>query len=378
LLSGGVPVTAYVGGSTYTVRVKGTQSSSSFTLPNFGFQLAAVKTSTSLNAGTLTAITGTHAAFVSTVRLIEHNASMPATTGTGGIGSTYVVDIPWSAPIAGTGSVTLFGVINAVNGNGAAESGDKWNNSSLVLPEVPAPITGTTTLCAGDSTTLSSATPGGTWTSGSTGVATVALMTGVVTGVAAGTAVITYNAGLSGRATTTVTVNALPNAGTITGPSTVCVGFTSTLTNTTTGGVWSATNARATVGLTGIVTGVSTGLDTIKYTVTNGCGTAETSKTIAVLPAGACSTGASTLQSTTLNEMKVYPNPSTGTISLELNTTKTEQAHIIISNLMGEKIKEIDATTNQSVGMQMNLPTGIYFISATAAGQKYFTKVVVR
>ncbi len=71
-------------------------------------------------------------------------------------------------------------------------------------------ITGTATVTAGSTITLSNATSGGTWSSSATGIATVG-STGVVTGVAAGTATISYtvtNTCGSAVATRVVTVNA--------------------------------------------------------------------------------------------------------------------------------------------------------------------------
>src|ERR1035441_3322176 len=55
----------------------------------------------------------------------------------------------------------------------------------------------------------------------------------------------------------------------ISGPSMVCDGYTITLTDATTGGVWtSSTMAVAPVGpATGVVTGISSGVTTITYTV---------------------------------------------------------------------------------------------------------------
>ena len=60
----------------------------------------------------------------------------------------------------------------------------------------------------------------------------------------------------------------------ITGPSSVCVGSTITLADATAGGVWTiSTPAVATISGSGVVTGISTGADTIYYTVTGSCGT---------------------------------------------------------------------------------------------------------
>ncbi len=79
--------------------------------------------------------------------------------------------------------------------------------------------------------------------------------------------------GLTSALTTViVTTNPLPVAGTISGPSSVCEGAVISLSCTGTGGTWSATNGNANVVAVGAVTGITAGLDTIKYTVTNTCG----------------------------------------------------------------------------------------------------------
>lgn len=91
-----------------------------------------------------------------------------------------------------------------------------------VLPGASAGVlAGTQTACVGANTTFTSnGSAGGTWTSGSTGVATVNASTGIITGVSAGTSTITYTVlGAGGcpnaTATRVVTVLALPavNAG---------------------------------------------------------------------------------------------------------------------------------------------------------------------
>ena len=72
-------------------------------------------------------------------------------------------------------------------------------------------ITGTLSVCVGSTTTLTGSSAG-TWSSGSTGVATVNATTGVVTGVSAGTATITFMDGTGCSKTANVIVNARPTA----------------------------------------------------------------------------------------------------------------------------------------------------------------------
>ena len=303
---GGGIRTQYIAGGVYTVKITGTNNSTS-SLPRFGFQIAVVKsagfgTSSATNAGTL-ASTGlpasTHFTASGTlglpISLVEHSSPILATTGTGGLGSTYVETIGWTAPAtSGTGTIMLSGAINAVNFDGST-SGDAWNNNNATITEyVPiTPITGTPTVCVGASTPLSDTYIGGTWGSSVTSVATVST-SGVVTGIAPGTTVITDVEGSTGTASMTVTVIAPPVAGTISGSVTVCQGANILLTDAggTTGGTWSSTTPSiATVNsVAGVVHGIAGGTDSIKYTVTNGCGSAAAVYTLTVNPLPATGT----------------------------------------------------------------------------------------
>jgi sugar lactone lactonase YvrE/uncharacterized protein YjdB len=175
-----------------------------------------------------------------------------------------VVTITYSVP--GTGCAGIATVINVVN----------------VIP-LSTPITGAANICIGSTATLSSTSFGGVWSSFNPAIATIS-GAGLVTGVSIGTTRIYYSVsnGCGSMADSIlVSIQLTPAAGAITGSSGVCQGASITLANAVTGGVWSSANSRATV-TGGIVTGISAGLDTIKYTVTNTCGTAMATKAISV------------------------------------------------------------------------------------------------
>ncbi len=145
------------------------------------------------------------------------------------------------------------------------------------------PITGPHTVCLGSSTYLAdSLSPGGVWTSSNIAIATVGSSTGIVNGVSAGVCDITYTTG-SGYATITMTVSPSPTA--ISGPGTVCVGSSITLTDATPGGTWSGGSHETVGASTGVVTGVSGGWDYIYYTLPGGC-SAYTTVTVGASPAG--------------------------------------------------------------------------------------------
>jgi gliding motility-associated-like protein len=152
-------------------------------------------------------------------------------------------------------------------------------------------ITGGNAVCMGNTLTLTANATGTptltyTWNSSNTSVATVSSL-GVVTPVSAGTTDITYivtdGSSTSCQATSpvlTVTVNALPVAGAITGNNAVCQGSTVNLSSNATGTptltyTWASTNTSVTtVDNSGVVTGISAGTSNITYTVTDGSSSA--------------------------------------------------------------------------------------------------------
>src|ERR1019366_5725354 len=125
-------------------------------------------------------------------------------------------------------------------------------------------------VCVDSGIILGSLSPGGTWSCSNTHATIVA---GTVTGVTAGSDIISYtvsNACATRTTTKVITINPLPDAGTITGSGSICPGSSISLTDTTTGGTWSSANtAIANVSGAGVVTGVTTGVSTILYMVTN-------------------------------------------------------------------------------------------------------------
>ena len=175
--------------------------------------------------------------------------------GPGGFTTTVKDPVIPGAPITDTGKYFVVQTVGGVNDTA-------WTH---VVIDVAPPITGTTTICVGGTTTLTDATTGGTWHSSNTAVATIVTGTGVVTGVSTGTSIITYTTPLGCIATTTVNVVVLSA---ISGNKVLCQGSTSLLADGAGGGAWSSTNTGvATIGVSsGLVTGVSGGTSTITYT----------------------------------------------------------------------------------------------------------------
>jgi len=212
----------------------------------------------------------------------------------------------------------------------------------------PAAISGSSSVTAGSTITLSDAVTGGTWSSSSTAVATVGLSTGIVTGVSPGTATITYTLAGGCQATRIVTVTALTG---ISGTASVCVGSTRALTNATAGGTWSSSNTSiATMGSsTGIVSGVSAGTCLISYRV----GTSTT---------------------TVVFTVNANPSAIAGLSSLIAGTT------IMLSDAVAggtwTSSNTAIATVGPSTGIVSGIAPGTATITYTVAGGCLTTKIV--
>lgn len=312
------------------------------------------------------------------VRVINSAGTINAFAGTGvsgyggdgGPATAALLNSPWGVATDGSGNLYI------------ADGGNNRIRKVMGITSGVAPITGTTSVCVASTTPLSDATPGGTWTSSATGIAAVGSSSGIVSGVAAGTATITYTVGAS-YATTTVTVVAGPPVVVITASATsVCVGHTITLNGTPAGGTWtSLTTSIATVGSsTGLVTGVTTGTAPIVYSVSNACGTGTNTLNVTVTSGGPCTTNVKEEELSPYNDpgLSVYPNPNNGTFTFLVSTEEDEKVQVVITNIMGQKVKELTMNSNEAKYMILDQPPGIYFIAARSGSQTFFAKVTVQ
>lgn len=165
-------------------------------------------------------------------------ANGPLTFCQGGsvtLNATGAASYIWSNGTLGSSNIITQSGTYYVQGTNAA--GCTSNSAVVTVTVLPTPVvaalTGSNTVCEASTITLSSATPGGVWTSSNGFVATVN-NSGVVTGMNAGTTTITYtlsNGACNSSVSASVTVLNSPATPVITaaGPTTVCPGETVTL-----------------------------------------------------------------------------------------------------------------------------------------------------
>ena len=188
-------------------------------------------------------------------------------------GGTWISNNPTIATVNNAGLVTALAVGQATFKYTESASGCQSNNTApvIVYDKPTVQITGPANICVGGNSSVSPST-GGVWTSTNPSVAMVS-GGGIVTGLSVGSSTFIYTesgSGCTSNASAPITVGNKPDVS-VTGPTAICIGHTTTLSPSS-GGIWiSSNNSVATVSNTGLVTGIAQGVVTFTYQAAAGC-----------------------------------------------------------------------------------------------------------
>ena len=278
----------------------------------------------------------------------------------------------WTSSNATVASVNSSGVVTGVSLGIAIISyifacGGTYRISNILVQRPASAITGASNLCIGATATLQDSTGGGAW-SGSSTILTIGATTGIVTGLAAGTAIVAYtDSNICGMSTTTKTIHIQRRPSVITGIDSICVGSTTTLTDTVNGGVWTSNNvALAHIDSAGILTATAPGLDTFVYSVTNSCGTSTAKKKIKIErtasaitgPTVICAGSTANFADTIAGGVWVSSNPVVATIVTSGHLTALKQGSTIISYTVHNSCGTSVATDILTIERTASLITG--------------------
>ena len=79
----------------------------------------------------------------------------------------------------------------------------------------------------------------------------------------------------------------------------------------------------------------------------------------------------------TAASMSLFPNPSGGTFTVNVSSPTNEDVTIIITNAIGEKVKEVTTETNQQTQIGLDSPHGLYFVNAVTKTEQLNAKVLL-
>jgi len=302
-----IPGTGYVPGTTYQITATNSLSGSG----KYGFEVSPQNSSGTL-LGTLTAGTGTQ--LVGSGKYVTHsNATLVNNSWT----------FSWTAPTAGTGTVTFYGAF-ARGKPGPVTLSTLVVNEALSAPAAAGPISGPSTACASSSKNYSvgsiagatsyvwSVPTGATITSGQ-GTTAIAVNFGASASSGNVSVFGSNTAGNGAPSNLSVTVNNPPaSAGAITGSATPCQSSSQNYTVTNTPGVSYTWTVPA-----GWVIASGQGTNTISVT------TGSANGSVSVVPENTCGTGPASALSATPSPIPAMAATPSGPAQVDLLLTSS-------------------------------------------------------
>ncbi len=255
--------------------------------------------------------------------------------------------------------------------------------------DAPASITGSSSVCVGNSTTFNCLTAGGNWVSGGRGTIS---NSGTFTASNAGSTnvkyVVTNLYGCSNSSTANLTINALPSIPTIayapgtsgvTGSGGICKNKTFTVVGTPTNGVWSKTGvisvspAGTNSTTTSISTGSVTGAASVSYTVTNANGCSNT-RTVNINIVNCSAKGINS--NIISNDVTFYPNPAKSFITVNANNIIGD-SKITITDLLGKQILQQNLSIGSNKIDVSKLSKGMYLVTTINNNENKTQKLII-
>ncbi|MBL7691977.1 MAG: T9SS type A sorting domain-containing protein [Flavipsychrobacter sp.] len=73
--------------------------------------------------------------------------------------------------------------------------------------------------------------------------------------------------------------------------------------------------------------------------------------------------------------MQVFPNPSNGRCSVSVSAPQTAAVEITVTDILGHQVSRTSTQTNTEIMLDMNVPNGVYVITAVAGGYQHTEKM---
>ncbi len=77
-----------------------------------------------------------------------------------------------------------------------------------------------------------------------------------------------------------------------------------------------------------------------------------------------------------VSDVLVFPNPANGNFTIQLPAGNS-MAHIVITNALGAKVKELSAPAGTQQNIQLNGPPGNYFINVQSGAERWCRQVII-
>ncbi|MCX6267436.1 MAG: T9SS type A sorting domain-containing protein [Bacteroidetes bacterium] len=363
-ITSNIPAQGYTAGSTYTITVTATGTGRK------GFELSPQNAS-GTQLGVLAA--GTGSKLVGGTKYVTHTSAGSST-------GTSVWSFSWTAPAAGTGTVTFYSAITVAKSN--TKLTKLIVNEYLVVPLTASANATPSTICAGQTSQLNAAATGGSgtytysWTSNPAGF-TSSLQNPQVSPTVLTMYMVQVSDGTSSaEATTDVVVNQPATAAA--GNDTTCAYITTTVP------VNGVATSYSTVLWSSDGTGIFTAADALSgYYVPSEADKAAGNVTLTLTASPFYFDSPTGMQDTpgTQIGMSISPNPCTGLFKIRMSGFDNKEAVITISDITGRTITQRESVTSVNRSEQFDLsgnPQGLYLVKVQTDNQLLVGKLVIK
>jgi hypothetical protein len=78
-----------------------------------------------------------------------------------------------------------------------------------------------------------------------------------------------------------------------------------------------------------------------------------------------------------VNTMQVWPNPAQQQITVQVNAGKGGSTQLVLLNVMGIKVATWTIENNKPAALQLELPSGVYLLTAGDGPEKLSTRIII-
>ena len=145
------------------------------------------------------------------------------------------------------------------------------------------------------------------------------------------------------------------------------------------GGAWGASNSNCNVSGSGSVEGISVGLDTIVYVVSNVCGNSISKKPITVYDSTVCDSLLGANHLLTGSGIRVFPNPAQTELHISIESLGfIVNTELVFFDLLGHLVAQTSFTSNPMEFNTSLLKSGSYLMQINNGSEVYRQIVSVR
>ncbi len=241
-------------------------------------------------------------------------------------------------------------------------------------------ISGPTAVCLTHTINLTETVTGGVWRV--TNACATITTGGLVTGMVPGLDTVWYSVNTScGRDSVyyIISVDPFVDLSGISGMDSICPGDTIVLTDPTPGGVWMSADPAILQSLGGgSYLGISGGITTVMYILSNACGTDTAfGRNFYVYSAAQCAAGITKETLSHEYQLQIMPNPGKGDFKFHFASPQRTEATVLVTDVLGRTVASFTVAANSETLISLNVQPGIYLVTARTSSAILTTRLVV-